>query len=169
MVVASSFCLYFASIPPSTSLELSSSNVDNPSSSLVSLSSPFVVARRAGHKPPSAFNAPIDGWLLCRLLPLCLPLHRPPSAFVIPAIVQLSTLLLPAAVPMSPAACASASCHTTSCWLLSSGESIFLRKNQVACCWSCALVFTTREPPYTDLGYKVLRAGYWEGRGVCWW
>jgi hypothetical protein len=25
---------------------------------------PFVVAHRAGHKPPSVFDAPVDGWLL---------------------------------------------------------------------------------------------------------
>jgi hypothetical protein len=55
--------------------ELSTSNVNNPSSSLSSLSSPFVVACCAGHKPPSTFDAPVDGWLLCPLSPLLFPVN----------------------------------------------------------------------------------------------
>ncbi len=55
--------------------ELSTSNVDNPSSSLLSLSTPFVIARCAGHKPPSAFDAPVDGWLLCPLSPHLFPVN----------------------------------------------------------------------------------------------
>jgi hypothetical protein len=89
------------------------------------MSSPFVVACCAGHKPPSAFNAPVNSWLLCHLLPLHLPLHCPPSTFVSPAIVRSLTLLLPATVPMLPAACAFASHLATSCWLLSPGASLY--------------------------------------------
>jgi hypothetical protein len=64
--------------------KLSTSDVDNPSSSLLSLSSPIVVARCAGHKPPSAFDAPVDGWLLCPLSPHLFPVNfdatpSPPS------------------------------------------------------------------------------------------
>jgi hypothetical protein len=55
--------------------ELSKSDVDDLSSSLLSLSSPFVVARCAGHKPPSAFDAPVDGWLLCPLSPHLFPVN----------------------------------------------------------------------------------------------
>jgi hypothetical protein len=45
---------------------------------------PFVIARRAGHKPLSAFNAPVDGWLLCPLSPHLFPVNfdatpSPPS------------------------------------------------------------------------------------------
>jgi hypothetical protein len=64
--------------------ELSTSDIDDPSSSLSSLSSPFVVAPCAGHKPPSAFDAPVDGWLLCPLSPHLFPVNfdatpSPPS------------------------------------------------------------------------------------------
>jgi hypothetical protein len=67
--------------------ELSTSDVGDPSSSLSSLSSPFVVAHHAGHKPPSAFDAPVDGWLLCPLSPHLLPVNFdatpfPPSQLV---------------------------------------------------------------------------------------
>ncbi len=41
------------------------------------------------------------------------------------AIVRLSMLLLLAAIPMLLAACASASCYATSCWLLSPGASSY--------------------------------------------
>jgi hypothetical protein len=56
--------------------ELSTSDVDDPISSLSLLSSPFVVARCTGHKPSSAFNAPVDGWLLCPLSPHLFPVNR---------------------------------------------------------------------------------------------
>jgi hypothetical protein len=125
LVVASSFFLHFVSTPPLPLLELSSSDVNNPFSSLSSLPSPFVVAHHAGHKPLSAFDAPINCLLLCCLLPLCLTLHCPPSAFVSSAIVQSLTLLLPAVIPMLLTACASASRHATSCWILSPGASSY--------------------------------------------
>jgi hypothetical protein len=64
--------------------ELSMFAFDDPSPSLSSLSSLFVVARRAGHKPPSAFNALVNGWLLCSLSSHLFPVNfdatpSPPS------------------------------------------------------------------------------------------
>ncbi len=64
--------------------ELSMSDVDDPSSSLLSLSSPFVIVHCAGRKPPSASNAPVDGRLLCPLSPHLFPVNfdatpSPPS------------------------------------------------------------------------------------------
>ena len=64
--------------------ELSTSDVNDPSSSLLSLSSPFVVSRCAGHKPPSTSDAPVDGWMLCPLSPHLFPVNfdatpSPPS------------------------------------------------------------------------------------------
>ncbi len=55
--------------------KLSTSDVDDPSSSLSSLSRPFVIACHAGHKPPSTFDAPIDSWLLCPLSPHLFPMN----------------------------------------------------------------------------------------------
>jgi hypothetical protein len=68
-------CLVTPRCATTSQHELSTSDVNDPSSSLSSLSSPFVVTCCAGHRPLSAFNAPVDGWLLCLLSPHLFPVN----------------------------------------------------------------------------------------------